>query len=70
MTDYFFWDIENVSFHNLDAIMKHVNDSKHDESCYVIYAKIKEARKEEINQIPINIETLTVLQEKYMEITI
>lgn len=46
MYAYFFWDIENISFHNLDKIMKHVDSNNNITKCYVVYAKIKEAHKE------------------------
>lgn len=45
MLSYFFWDIENVSFHNLDKIMKHADDPEICKKLYVVYSKIKEARK-------------------------
>ena len=45
MTTYFFWDIENVSFHNLEQIMQHTGKSEN-EKLYVVYSKIKDARKE------------------------
>lgn len=45
MVSYFFWDIENVSFHNLEKIMKHVNEASGEIKLYVVYSKIKEARK-------------------------
>jgi len=45
MTSYFFWDIENVSFHNLERIMIRVNETKGDIKLYAIYSKIKEERK-------------------------
>ena len=43
----FFWDIENVSFHNLERIMLHTGRDE-DEKRYVVYSKIKEARKEKL----------------------
>ncbi len=42
---YFFWDIENVSFHNLDRIMKQVHESEGEMKLYAVFSKIKEARK-------------------------
>ncbi len=47
MAVYFFWDIENVSFHNLERIMLHTGRTE-DEKLYVVYSKIKEARKEKL----------------------
>lgn len=47
MTAYFFWDIENVSFHNLKRIMQFTGPGK-DEKLYVVYSKIKEERKEKL----------------------
>jgi hypothetical protein len=47
MSVFFFWDIENVSFHNLEGIMLHTGRDK-DEKLYVVYSKIKEARKERL----------------------
>jgi len=47
MTTYFFWDIENVSFHNLERIMKHTGKTE-DEKLYVVYSKIKDSRKEQL----------------------
>lgn len=44
MAVYFFWDIENVSFHNLDRITA-MTDKSRNEILYVVYSKIKEARK-------------------------
>lgn len=43
----FFWDIENVSFHNFERIMLHTGRNE-DEKRYVVYSKIKEARKEKL----------------------
>jgi len=45
MCSYFFWDIENVSFHNLEKIMKRVHETSCDVKLYAVYSKIKEARK-------------------------
>lgn len=45
MTSYFFWDIENVSFHNLDTIMARVRASDGTIVSYVVYSRIKESRK-------------------------
>ena len=45
MLSYFFWDIENVSFHNLDRVMQHVHETTGAAELYVVYSKIKEARK-------------------------
>lgn len=47
MSVYFFWDIENVSFHNLDRIMLYTGKTD-EEKLYVVYSKIKEARKEKL----------------------
>lgn len=47
MAVYFFWDIENVSFHNLERIMLHTGKTA-DEKLYVVYSKIKETRKEKL----------------------
>ncbi|PKL17851.1 MAG: hypothetical protein CVV49_08710 [Spirochaetae bacterium HGW-Spirochaetae-5] len=47
MSIFFFWDIENVSFHNLERIMLHTGRDE-DEKRYVVYSKIKEARKEKL----------------------
>lgn len=46
MSTHYFWDIENVSFHNLEKIMNHIENEKNDVHCHVVFAKIKEARKE------------------------
>ncbi len=46
MSTYYFWDIENISFHNFERIMDHVRLEKDDVQCYVVFAKIKEAHKE------------------------
>lgn len=46
MNTYFFWDIENVSFHNLDYIMNFVNAEKGTAICYIVYARMKQAHKE------------------------
>ncbi len=46
MTTFIFWDIENVSFHNLERIMEHTVNIKGDIKRYVVFSKIKEARKE------------------------
>jgi hypothetical protein len=45
MTAYFFWDIENVSFHNLESIMARVNSVGCVAACYVVFSRIKGARK-------------------------
>jgi len=45
MKSYFFWDIENVSFHNLEKIMTIVREVNGDIKLYTIYSKIKESRK-------------------------
>ncbi len=45
MITYIFWDIENVSIHNLERIMERVNNIQGDIKRYVVYSKIKEARK-------------------------
>lgn len=49
MITYFFWDIENVSFHNLEKIMQYTGKSE-EEKLYVIYSKIKEARKVQLTE--------------------
>lgn len=41
-----FWDIENVSIHNLDRIMERIRNISSGTKRYVVYSKIKEARKE------------------------
>jgi len=41
-----FWDIENVSIHNLDRIMERIRSISSGTKRYVVYSKIKEARKE------------------------
>jgi len=41
-----FWDIENVSIHNLERIMERIRSISSDTKKYVVYSKIKEARKE------------------------
>ncbi len=46
MSTHYFWDIENVSFHNLDVIMEHIRATNGYIRCYVVYAKIKAARKD------------------------
>ncbi|MCU0820991.1 MAG: hypothetical protein MUC95_00770 [Spirochaetes bacterium] len=46
MTSYFFWDIENVSFHNLDNIMIRVRESEGETISCAVYSRIKESRKE------------------------
>ncbi len=48
MISYFFWDIENVSFHNLARVMKSVSETDGDIKLHVVYSKIKEARKSEL----------------------
>lgn len=45
MASYFFWDIENVSFHNLENIMTRVRGSDEDTIMYAVYSRIKESRK-------------------------
>ncbi len=42
---YVFWDIENVSIHNLDRIMERIGKTGGDVEMHVVYSKIKEARK-------------------------
>jgi hypothetical protein len=44
MASYFFWDIENVSFHNLENIMARVRRSSGDTITYAVYSRIKESR--------------------------
>lgn len=41
-----FWDIENVSIYNLDRIMDHILLIQGNNERYVVYSKIKEARKQ------------------------
>jgi len=41
-----FWDIENVSIHNLERIMERIRSINGGTKRYVVYSKIKEARKE------------------------
>jgi hypothetical protein len=50
MKSYFFWDIENVSFHNLEKIMTIVRGVKGDIKLYTIYSKIKESRKSSLSE--------------------
>lgn len=50
MKSYFFWDIENVSFHNLEKIMEIVRGVKGDIKLYTIYSKIKETRKSSLSE--------------------
>ena len=45
MVSYFFWDIENVSFHNLPDIMERVRKTEGEVLLYVVFSKIKDARK-------------------------
>lgn len=45
MATIFFWDIENVSFHNLHRIMIRVNETAGEVQQYVVFSKIKESRK-------------------------
>lgn len=46
MAIYFFWDIENVSFHNLGNIMARVRECNGQTIPCVVYSKIKESRKD------------------------
>jgi len=46
MAIFFFWDIENVSFHNLGNIMSRVSECDGKTMPYVVYSKIKESRKD------------------------
>ena len=46
MASYFFWDIENVSFHNLENIMTRLRKTDGHTISYAVYSKIKESRKE------------------------
>ncbi|HON80593.1 MAG TPA: hypothetical protein PK544_19025 [Spirochaetota bacterium] len=48
MGSYFFWDIENVSFHNLERVMQHVHAAPEEKKLYVVYSRIKESRKKEL----------------------
>lgn len=50
MKSYFFWDIENVSFHNLEKIMTIVRELKGDIKLYTVYSKIKESRKSSLTE--------------------
>jgi len=57
MTIYFFWDIENVSFHNLKRIMEHVNSASKQAGnsilkifLFAVYSRIKESRKIELTE--------------------
>lgn len=50
MAIYFFWDIENVSIHNLEKIMDCVQKVQSDTKRYVVYSKIKEARKKALQK--------------------
>lgn len=45
MVSYFFWDIENVSFHNLERIMDRVHEIEGEKKLYIVYSRIKEGRK-------------------------
>ncbi|HPB81670.1 MAG TPA: hypothetical protein PK200_06500 [Spirochaetota bacterium] len=51
MMTYYFWDIENVSFHNLERIMKHVHETSGPKKQYVVYSKIKESRKDRLAEV-------------------
>ena len=51
MVTYYFWDIENVSFHNLERIMKHVHETSGPKKQYVVYSKIKESRKDRLAEV-------------------
>lgn len=51
MVTYYFWDIENVSFHNLERIMKHVHETSGPKKQYVVYSKIKESRKDRLTEV-------------------
>lgn len=44
MTTYVFWDIENVSIHNLAKIMDRVRAVDGDAEKFAVYSKIKESR--------------------------
>ncbi len=46
MSTHYFWDIENVSFHNLKILMDRVNGEKDNVVCHVVFAKIKDTRRE------------------------
>lgn len=48
MITYIFWDIENVSFHNLERIMDRISNIKDNTQRYVVYSKIKEERKTDL----------------------
>jgi hypothetical protein len=43
-----FWDIENVSIHNLERIMDRISGIPGNTVRYVVYSKIKEARKQSL----------------------
>lgn len=51
MMTYYFWDIENVSFHNLERIMKHVHETSGPKKQYVVYSQIKESRKDRLAEV-------------------
>lgn len=50
MKSYFFWDIENVSFHNLEKIMKIAKAVNGDKKLFTVYSKIKESRKPSLSE--------------------
>ncbi len=45
MITYIFWDIENVSIHNLERIMEQTGNIQGETRRYVVFSKIKDARK-------------------------
>jgi hypothetical protein len=49
MKSYFFWDIENVSIHNLGKIMDIVLGTPGDRYLYAVFSKIKESRKVDLS---------------------
>jgi len=48
MLSYFFWDIENVSIHNLEKIMDRVRAIEGEVRLFAVYSKIKESRKTQL----------------------
>ncbi len=44
MVTYVFWDIENVSIHNLGRIMERIGTNEGDTERYAVYSRIKESR--------------------------
>ena len=48
MNTFIFWDIENVSIHNLERIMERTGNIQSNTKRYVVYSKIKEERKKDL----------------------